>query len=79
MSRISINELSVYYSEYTLSEFLKTLSLKELKSAEMNMYLDDIVGDKINILDAIKNEIEYRESDKTLTCKKKCLISQYCE
>ena len=52
--------LEYFYSQRVLTEYLQTLSDKELLQAEMNLMVDDIIGDRIGILDAIRQEKEYR-------------------
>ena len=44
-----------------MTEYLQTLTDLELEQAERNLYVDDIVGDALDILSSIRIEKEYRE------------------
>ncbi len=57
--------LLFFYRHHALTEYLTTLSDEELSSARTNIEVDDIKDEKIGILDAIMQEIEYR-NDQTI-------------
>ncbi len=52
--------LIFFYRHHALTEYLTTLSDEELSSARTNIEVDDIKDEKIGILDAIMQEMEYR-------------------
>ncbi len=52
--------LTLFLASHKLTEYLQTLNDWELELAESNLYMDDIVGDAIDILSAIQIEKEYR-------------------
>ena len=57
------------YANRNLTDTLKGLNDEELEMYLKNIFLDDIIGDRINILIALRNEEEYRESDRILKSK----------
>lgn len=62
--------LTIFLASHKLTDYLQTLSDEELHDAETNLYMDDIVGDAENILDAIRTEKEYRQQQLTVAPKK---------
>lgn len=68
---MDLKEIVKYYAEYTLTEYLKTLSDEELQHILVCILCDDIIDERVNIYSAVKNEIEYRESDKALSSRTK--------
>lgn len=52
--------LTIFLANHKLTEYLQTLTDTELEQAERNLYVDDIVGDALDILSAIRIEKEYR-------------------
>lgn len=63
-SAISLKALEYFYFHRVLTDYLTTLSDEELREARATIDLGDIEGNKINILDAIMQEMEYREDRK---------------
>ncbi len=59
----NFNELMNAYTNHELTNFLKGCTDEELKTYLIGMSVDDIVGYKVNIVNAIYQEMEYRESD----------------
>lgn len=68
---IDIKDLAKHYISHTLTDFLQTLTDDELEYAIGCILADDLIEDRVYIYEAIKNEIEYRESDKNLASRKK--------
>lgn len=66
ISTHTLEELEIHYYEHTLTEFLKELTENELLSFIKQITTNDIVDIKINIIDAIKNELQYRKENKLL-------------
>lgn len=62
--------LTIFLANHKLTEYLQTLTDAELEQAERNLYVDDIVGDALDILSAIRIEKEYRAQTKTEPNKK---------
>lgn len=60
----SLKALEYFYYHRVLTEYLTTLSDEELQTARTTIELDDIEGNKIGILDAIIQEMEYRADNK---------------
>ncbi len=56
----SLEALVFFYRHHALTEFLQTLTNKELKEAKSSIVAGDIEGERIGILDAIIQEEEYR-------------------
>lgn len=57
------NTLLIFLANHKLSDYLQSLSATELDDAERNLYMDDIVGDALEILSAIRIEKEYRTQE----------------
>lgn len=57
------NTLLIFLANHKLSDYLQSLSDTELDDAERNLYMDDIVGDALEILSAIRIEKEYRTQE----------------
>lgn len=68
--RSEIRTLTIFLANHKLTEYLQTLDDSELEQAERNLYVDDIVGDALDILSAIRIEKEYRLQNKEETNKK---------
>ena len=62
--------LTLFLANHKLTEYLQTLDDSELEQAERNLYVDDLVGDALDILSAIRIEKEYRAQTKTEPNKK---------
>lgn len=62
--------LTIFLANHKLTEYLQTLTDEELEQAERNLYVDDLVGDALDILSAIRIEKEYRAQTKTEPNKK---------
>lgn len=56
--------LTIFLAAHKLTEYLQTLTDAELEQSERNLYVDDITGDALDILSAIRIEKEYREQSK---------------
>jgi len=57
------------YANHNLTDTLKSLSDEELSKYLIDIFLDDIIGDRLDILIALRNEAEYRESERALKSK----------
>lgn len=57
------NTLLIFLANHKLSDYLQSLSDTELDDAERNLYMDDIVGNALEILSAIRIEKEYRTQE----------------
>ena len=62
--------LTIFLANHKLTEYLQTLTDGELEQAERNLYVDDLVGNALDILSAIRIEKEYRAQTKTEPNKK---------
>lgn len=62
--------LTIFLANHKLTEYLQTLTDGELEQAERNLFVDDLVGDALDILSAIRIEKEYRAQNKTEQNKK---------
>ncbi len=56
--------LTIFLANHKLTDYLQTLTDNELDQAERNLYMDDIVGDALEILCSIRIEKEYRTQEK---------------
>jgi hypothetical protein len=70
ISTHTLDELEFHYNNHTLTEFLKELTENELLSFIKQITANDIIGNKIDILGAIRTELEYRKENKLLYPKK---------
>ena len=66
----SMEALLFFYRHHAITEYLTTLSDKELFSARASIEVDDIKDEKIGILNAIMQEMEHR-SEQTINEEKK--------
>ena len=60
---LTIEDLKTEYYNHNLTEFLKTLTDEQINEFLGQIYRNDIVGDLVNILDALLNEVEYRRPE----------------
>lgn len=63
---LNIKELEQQGYENNLTEFLKGFTTEELESIKSRIFVDDIVGVRVKILEALITELEYRKSDEAL-------------
>ena len=63
---ITVRDLERVYKGLILEDFLRTLSYEDLINCETLLYADDILGIRVAILDAIKNEKRKRLLEKYL-------------
>ncbi len=61
-----MNQLYMHLCNYSLTEFLKGLTDKELVSCINKLYNDDIIGDAALLLDALLTEVQYRQQDQLM-------------
>jgi len=64
-------QMLIQYYEHNLTEYLKLLSRKNLENVLSLLSNDDLIGSRGDIYLCIKDELEYRDSDKKLTYKKR--------
>lgn len=75
-SRTLKNTLIIFLANNKLTDYLQTLTWNELLEAEMYLYYDDIVGEVIDIISAIRMEKEYREQYPSIPVKSKGSLSK---
>lgn len=68
-SKYSVSDLEKICANHGLTDFLKTVSDAELNYFQGIISCDDLLGIRIDILDAILTEKEYRNSDSMLKCR----------
>ncbi len=66
---ITIKDLEKAYLNHTLTDLLKEISDENLAELDYLILCDDMIGIRIDIYDAIYNEIQYRQSDKLMSKK----------
>lgn len=71
--RTTKKTLTIFLANHKLTEYLQTLSDYELECAERDLYIDDIKGDAVEILAAIRIEKEYRSQEETIEKNKSSL------
>ena len=57
---VVLKDLFEQLKNYNITEFLKTVSNEELINCQRAILCDDILGDRIKVLEAINIELEYR-------------------
>ena len=59
---VTIKELEKECANYNLTEYLKKCTMDELENCVRCILCDDVVGIRVNICDALLNELEYRKN-----------------
>lgn len=61
--KVTVQDLENHYINHTLTDYLKTLDIEQLRKAYFEIMKDTIMGAREDIYSAICNEFEYRESE----------------
>lgn len=73
---MEIEKLEKLAIEHKLTEYLKNVSVSELYFLQNSIYANDIVGIRVDVLSAIKNELEYRLLSEYISIKDSNFLSK---
>ena len=65
-----LEHLEKHLANYTLTDYVKTLSDEDLQRYLTLVYCDDLVGSRINIAEVLNNEYLYRNQENAKTNEK---------
>lgn len=73
---MKIEKLEKLAMEHKLIEYLKNISISELYFLQNSIYANDIIGIRVDVLSAIKNELEYRLLSEYISIKDSNFLSK---
>lgn len=74
---VSLRDLELHYANHSLTEFVKGIDNDNINRLIGNIMADDIIGDRINILGLLNDELEYRCLNEFISVKDSEFISKF--